>query len=287
MESQNKSLKKRVRNQEQKDKDREYHNKKNQKLKNNIKKWSKLKEDHMELQKKYNDLLNFKEQSTNEINLLQKLVQELKEENKRLIDKKFNLKVKLSELEKEIKKENLSQKIMDNTCDLISRLSYNNPYRRPLFSFLLNGLSFSEAEKVYSISKRTFNRVMKEDGNTIINQKYAIGTKKERVSKQRKDEVQNILDDILPVQSGRNYRYQEITNKALYEKYLSLVKSGSPLSKTYFIYTILAQYNVHHSKKMKFCVYCEQIQNGINNSDLDKHLELVSIQRRSYVTDKI
>ena len=49
----------------------------------------------------------------------------------------------------------------------------------------------------------------------------------------------------------------------------------------------MAQYNVHHSKKMKFCVYCEQIQNGINNSDLDKHLELVSIQRRSYVTDKI
>ena len=58
----------------------------------------------MELQKKYNDLLNFKEQSTNEINLLQKLVQKLKEENKRLINEESNLKIKLSELEKKIKK---------------------------------------------------------------------------------------------------------------------------------------------------------------------------------------
>lgn len=128
----------------------------------------------------------------------------------------------------QIKLENqISQKIVNNTSVLISQLSYNSPFRRPLLSYFIDGLSFEKAEQIYSISKRTFDRSISDDRENIINQKYAIkANRKERISNERKEEIKNILDDILPVQSGRNYRYQEITNKILYEKYVALVKSG-------------------------------------------------------------
>lgn len=295
MELQNQPPKKKIRSQESNIKDREYQKKKIGMLQNEAKELKKLRDDYNKLESKYNKVKNFKEQKKQlllEIEMFKESCKQLNEEKSLLLKETEQLKKTILELEEEmvqIKLENqISQKIVNNTSVLISQLSYNSPFRRPLLSYFIDGLSFEKAEQIYSISKRTFDRSISDDRENIINQKYAIeANRKERISNERKEEIKNILDDILPVQSGRNYRYQEITNKTLYEKYVSLVKSGNPVSKTYFIYTILSQYNIHHSKKMKFCVYCEKIQNGETNSKLDNHLELVSIQRRMYMRDKL
>ena len=180
-----------------------------------------------------------------------------------------------------------TEKIVHNTSSLVSQLPFNNSFCRPLLSFLLDGLSFSDAKKLYSISKRTYGRIVEDDGETLVGQRYAIGVTRTRISDEQKQEIARILDDILQVQSGRNWRYQEVTDKKLYELYLGQVLHGKPVSKTYFVYSVLAKLNIHHSKKMKFCPICEQIENRNENEDLDRHSELVAIQRRAYMDDKL
>jgi hypothetical protein len=142
-------------------------------------------------------------------------------------------------------------------------------------------------KRIYAISKRTFDRITEDDGGTLVNQKYAINVTRKRISDEQKQEIQRILDDILRVQSGRNWRYQEVTNKELYRQYCNQVLHGNPVSHTYFIYSVLAKLNIHHSKKMKFCPICEQIENGEQGEDLDRHLEVVAIQRKEYINDKL
>ena len=55
----------------------------------------------------------------------------------------------------------------------------------------------------------------------------------------------------LPIQSGRNYRYQEITDKQLYNTYYSEVTHGDPVSNSFFIYSVIGKKRVRDSKKFK------------------------------------
>ena len=104
---------------------------------------------------------------------------------------------------------------------------------------------------LYGISKRTYNRIIKEKDSEIVSRKYAIEVTRERITSEQKQEIIKILDDILPIQSGRNYRYQEITDKQLYNTYYSEVIHGDPVSKSFFIYSVIAKERVRHSKKKK------------------------------------
>jgi len=117
---------------------------------------------------------------------------------------------------------------------------------------------------------------LENDNKTLLDQNYAINVVRNRISFEQKQEIERILDDILPVQSGRNWRYQEITNKKLYKQYVTAVKFGDCVSKSYFLYSIVKKLNIHHSKKMKFCPICEKIENGEESEDLEKHLELIT-----------
>jgi hypothetical protein len=66
-------------------------------------------------------------------------------------------------------------------------------------------------------------------------------------------EITRILDDILPIQSEKNYRYQETTDKQLYNIYCNEIVKEDPVSKSFFIYSIVAKEKIKHSKARKFC----------------------------------
>ena len=87
---------------------------------------------------------------------------------------------------------------------------------------------------VYRISKKTYNRLIKQKDSEIVSRKYGIEVTRERISQEQKSEITRILDDILPVQSGRNYRYQETTDKQPYNTYYSELINGIPFSKLFF-----------------------------------------------------
>ena len=84
-------------------------------------------------------------------------------------------------------------------------------------------------------------------------------------------EITRILDDILPVQSGKNYRYQETTDRQLYNTYYSEMINGNPVSKSFFIYLVVTKERMRHSKTRKFCPLCEQLERGSKDQKLLKH----------------
>ena len=128
-----------------------------------------------------------------------------------------------------------------------------------------------------------YGRIVEDNGATLIDQKYAINVTRSVISEEKMEEIHTILNDILPVQSGRNWRYQEVTDKKLYEMYKAEVKSETPVSKSFLIYKVLAKENVHHSKAVKFCPICELED---ENTVVSKHKELIAIQKIAYQQQK-
>ena len=154
-----------------------------------------------------------------------------------------------------------------------------------LFSFT-KGVSIQSSLDFYELSLRTYNRAVAEGGSSITERKYAIGFKRFRFKQEQLDEVKKILDDILPKQSGRDWRYQDQTNNKIYETYSAEVLDGQPVSKKFFIYTILAKEKIRHSKKIKFCPICEEHEAGNRTPDVVRHHELIPIQRGQYSLTK-
>jgi hypothetical protein len=118
-----------------------------------------------------------------------------------------------------------------------------------LIFWFTKGLSMEDSMTVYGISKRTYNRVLEQEDPEIVSRKYGIGVTREQITQEQRQEITRILDDILPVQSGRNYRYQETTDNQLYSTYQSEVIQGDPVSKSFFIYSVVAKERVTFKSK--------------------------------------
>jgi hypothetical protein len=87
---------------------------------------------------------------------------------------------------------------------------------------------------------------LKEENSEIIARKYIIRVKKQRITSEQKKRISRILDNILPKQSERNYRYKKITDKNFmtsikkkllmeiqYQKYFYLFNSSKKKDKTF------------------------------------------------------
>lgn len=241
------------------------------------------KESRKKIKENNKDLENLKMEN-------KKLIEELESKNKLIVEFKENidqLSIKIqnqleyiSNLENKVK---FSETIVQNTKQLISELPFNSPFRRPLLFFFLQNIDKEYGIELYKISNRTYDRVMEDDGTTLVEQKYAINVERERISETQKEEIKKILDDILPIQSGRKYRYQEQTDDWIYQQYVVSVQNGNAVSKTFFIYNILAKELIHHSKTPKFCPICDDTNESMEQQ---KHKDLVKIQRSYYQIEK-
>ena len=70
-----------------------------------------------------------------------------------------------------------------------------------------------------------------------------------------------------------------------------MVKKSEPVSKTFFVYTILSHELIHHSKKPKFCKLREKYDECISKNQeipekLIYHKELILFQRGTYALQK-
>jgi hypothetical protein len=233
-------------------------------------------------------------QFNEELKLLQQRKNDLERENLLLKQENVELKFKLEQLggELDYMKKQLSEQqsnllkqqcIIANCQKLILNLPSNSPFRRPLLSYLTTGLEFKDISNLFQISIRIFHRIHEDNRNTL-NQKYSIGVKKKRIIDEQLMEVKRILDDILPKQSGRHFRIQEMTDQKLYENYAAEVQKGEIVSKSFFINKILSSEKIHYSKNPKFCPLCEQFEEG--NNSLKPHKELIVIQRKQYMKEK-
>jgi len=180
----------------------------------------------------------------------------------------------------------LMEKMAENCKRLVKDLPTNSPYCCLLLAYLVVGLENSFVMEFFGISKRTLDRIFEDPGNKLVETKYAVNVKRERVTQEKLAEIQKILDDILPKQSGREWRTQKETNKRVYENYLAEVQSGETVSKTFFIYTVLKGEKIHHSNHPSFCPLCEKYDDENTTLAILKHKELVSIQCGQYSLEK-
>jgi hypothetical protein len=204
-------------------------------------------------------------------------------ENKQM---KEELEEQLLENEYLRKEQQLNKIIFNNTINLIQSLPFNSSYKRPLLFWFIKDLSMQEAMDCYQISQRTYQKLLDEENPELIAKKYAIGVKKQRITSEQKEEISRVLDDTLPKQSGRDYKYQEITDKKLYNIYQGEVINGNPISKIFFIYLIVAKEKIKHSKFRKFCPFYKELESGNQMKYLLKHKQLISIQKREYQKQK-
>ena len=213
------------------------------------------------------------------------------ERNRRKKEKlwKENVKEKLDNLEKinDQLRDILQfyQKIVENYKQLISQLPQNSPFRRSLLFWFSKDVSVQSFCELFGISQHTYNRLSEEDSK-VLQTKYSIGVKRQRVTDEQIDEIHRILDDILPKQSGRDFRIQEVTDKKLYDTYYAEVISGDPVSKTFFIYNVLSKEKIEHSKSPKNCPICEKYDAGNRSTEIIRHKNLIPIQREQYSLEK-
>jgi hypothetical protein len=105
-----------------------------------------------------------------------------------------------------------------------------------------------------------------------------------------------IIDELLPVRSGRRWRIQRQTNEKLYRQYCERVEAVNqiPLSYSYVIFTYLPTLYIHHENKTKYCPHCDIVASVSNLiGPLTKqqdwafwHFEHAPKQEREYLRQK-
>ncbi len=104
---------------------------------------------------------------------------------------------------------------------------------------------------------------MNNESDELTALKYKIGVTRNRISEAQTELLNEIMDVEVPVQSGRNYRYQAMSDKATYEKYEKEVqrRGAEPLSSSYVRSHFFKTENRHKCVKPKFCRYCIEMEN--------------------------
>lgn len=216
--------------------------------------------------------------------------QKFQEKINQLIRENEEMKRKIEELESKQTSE-FHVQILKNLKILLKDFPQNSPFRRPFLSYLCQNVEKTEFKKAMKISETTWQRIKELDGGQLISIEYPVNVTRERITEKQKDEIRRILNEILPVCSGRDFRYQEETDDKIYQEYCRMVKKGEPVSKTFFVYTILTHELIHHSKKPKFCKLCEKYDECISKDQevpekLIHHKELILLQRGTYALQK-
>lgn len=126
-----------------------------------------------------------------------------------------------------LKELDLYQKVIQKVRGVFAQLPHNSPLRRDLYQRYCEDLSFKEARKVYGITQAAYYRSKNEDKEAPeLMIRYTIGVTREKINKTR---LAEIIDQILPQASGRDFRVQSGTNIHWYEKYLKHCKDLSEI----------------------------------------------------------
>ena len=86
----------------------------------------------------------------------------------------------------------LMEKMAENCKRLVKDLPTNSPYCCLLLAYLVVGLENSFVMEFFGISKRTLDRIFEDPGNKLVETKYAVNVKRERVTQEQLAEIQKI-----------------------------------------------------------------------------------------------
>lgn len=118
---------------------------------------------------------------------------------------------------------------------------------------------------------RSVQRIIKQKRNNLHLMKFMRKTAETKLTKKNKKKLKLamlIIDELIPMVSGRNYRLQIITNKQIYNLYKQQVMlrgnktlgTDIPLSFTTIRKNILKKWNIHRTTDATICPTCRYLE---------------------------
>lgn len=109
--------------------------------------------------------------------------------------------------------------------------------------------------------------------------KYTIGTHKTHLSDDQRKKHIDILNELIPYQSGRDYRYLKMTKKHLHKKYLDICteRNISPVSKSFVWTNLLKDEKIWRSNDEIACPHCLKFK------ELEGKLSLTANEQRDLI----
>jgi hypothetical protein len=152
--------------------------------------------------------------------------------------------------------------VVNNFNELLSDLPRcHSSIALPLINRLTQHLPPKDACEMFGISRWRYYRAKGAQLEVLLarHRGYSV----EKVSAARHELMLSIVDELLPVMSGRWWRCLSVTQELVYERYVKMVKergsddSSMEVSPTYF-YKYLKTLYIHHTDLRWFCPYCDE-----------------------------
>lgn len=186
-------------------------------------------------------------------------VQQAKEKEKRLqkkeeeLDQDYQarsaeLEMREREIAERVDTERINTLIMNNLVTVLQKLNHNCPFRRPLIGEISKGLELEEIKRCFQVSDTTARRAINErdqptTDSGLWNIKYKPKSKRRRYQ-QAREQLVEVLNDLAPKPSARDYRICTTTKGKFYEDYLASLPEGEHrFSKRFLIDKFLGR---HH-----------------------------------------
>jgi hypothetical protein len=139
------------------------------------------------------------------------------------------------------------------------------------------------------VSESTLRRSRKDEGDIFQSTKYPHGVKRTRLSEEDIIQVQQFLDENIPIQSGRNFRVQRCTDEKLYADYFVQCCEANtvPVSKSTFFYKLLKKEKIHHHTNDPICQYCNKLERTPKEELTEDELEELERHQKTWFQQSI
>jgi len=157
-------------------------------------------------------------------------------------------------------------------CLFKTSISITNPFRQALIYKIICGIPARVAADIFGMSMRAVKRILKEKKDNLAKMKFVKQMVKEcnmsAKNKKRLELAIAIIDEIIPMVSGRSFRVQKMTNLHLYKLYKAQVairgnlagETDKPMSLACITKRILKKWNIHHSLDAAICPTCRILE---------------------------
>jgi hypothetical protein len=253
-----------------------------------IKRQQDTQEEKTQLQSNLQSLRDKKIQLEQEVGSLHSKMAQLQQTNTRLEEEISNLK----------SKSDLYSKVVNNVQEMVTNLPATSPFHRPILRHATKGLTTKDAKEVFPVSTKTLRRAQHDNWDPFMSIKVR-KVKRQRVAQERITKSKEIINDLLPIASGRSYRVQTKTTKQLYAEYVQQAKATNVKAVSPFYFrALLSKEYIRHSNNNTLCPLCFQLPyyaslpHPLAQSDqkmldkLEQHKTLFTEQLRTYLEQK-
>ena len=177
--------------------------------------------------------------------------------------------------------------LTNNMHSFLQEIPCNHKGRPYILQHFIQGLEKQEAANIFNMHETSIVRIQRMDRPERLLPLLAWKGQREMISIDRRELWMDIINEIIPVVSGREYRIRTCRLQVLYIRYVDRATHRAP-SKRVIGYgkfkKLLRKEKVHYGKKPTLCYHCMQIEDGVPlTKQLEFHIDAKARQQPCYV----